>query len=49
MSEELKPQELENDQPAAPKELSEQELNEIAGGNGAGTGGHLGPSPGPGG
>jgi hypothetical protein len=35
MSEELKPQELENDQPAAPEELTEHELNEIAGGNGS--------------
>jgi len=34
MSEELKPQELENDQPMAPEELSEQELNDIAGGVG---------------
>jgi hypothetical protein len=34
MSEELKPQQLENDQPVVPEVLSEQELNEIAGGNG---------------
>jgi hypothetical protein len=34
MSEELKPQELENDQPVVPEVLSEQEMNEIAGGNG---------------
>jgi hypothetical protein len=48
MSEELKPQELENDQPVAP-ELSEQELNEIAGGSTAGANGHGGPPPAPGG
>jgi hypothetical protein len=49
MCEELKPQQLENDQPVAPGELSEQEMNEIAGGNGGGTGLHpLGP-PTPGG
>jgi len=35
MSEELKPREIENNQPVAPKELSEQDLNEIAGGNGS--------------
>jgi len=35
MSEEQKQQEIENDQPAAPEELSEQELNEIAGGLGS--------------
>jgi bacteriocin-like protein len=49
MSEELRPQELENDQPAAPEELSEQELTEIAGGNGGGTSYHGGPPPPPGG
>ena len=32
MSEEVKAQEMENDQPVAPEELSEQELDEIAGG-----------------
>lgn len=32
MSEEVKAQELENDRPVAPEELSEQELDEIAGG-----------------
>jgi len=49
MSEESKPQELENDRLVAPEELTNQELNEIAGGNGGGTGLHpLGP-PTPGG
>jgi hypothetical protein len=48
MSEELKPKELENEQPVAPEELSEQELNEIAGGNGGGTSYHGGPPPPPG-
>jgi hypothetical protein len=33
MSEELKPQELENNHPVAPEELSEQDLTEIAGGS----------------
>ena len=49
MSEELKPQQIEGDQPGTPEELTERELNDIAGRNGAGTGGHLGPAPGPGG
>jgi|HubBroStandDraft_1064217.scaffolds.fasta_scaffold36197_2 hypothetical protein len=34
MSEESKPQEIENEQPVAPEEVSEHELNDIAGGNG---------------
>jgi bacteriocin-like protein len=49
MSEELKAQEAENDQPVTPEELSEHELNEVVGGNGPGTSGHVGPPPGPGG
>jgi len=46
MSEEVKAQEIENDQPPT-AELSEQELSEIAGGNGGGTGAHVlgGPPP----
>jgi hypothetical protein len=50
MSEELKPKEIENEQPVAPEELTEQELNEIADGSTPGANGHLGPEPpGPGG
>jgi len=45
MSEELKPQELENDQPVAP-ELTEQELNDVVGGNGTGVI-HAPPPPAP--
>jgi hypothetical protein len=44
--EELKPQELENDEPVAPEELKEHELNDIAGGLAGGTRLHA-PGPGP--
>jgi len=50
MSEELNPQQLENDQPVAPEELMEQELSDVAGGVGSGAGSHpLGPPLPPGG
>jgi hypothetical protein len=46
MSEKVEGQEIENGQAGAPEELTEHELNGVAGGGGGGSGAHpLGPPP----